>query len=61
MIKIYADTSVFGGCFDTEFREWSEKLIKEFKVGLKVLVLSDLTLHRNSHSQQGRYSGELEF
>ena len=44
MTKVYVDTSVFGGCFDAEFEEWSNKLIEEFKLGLKVLVISDLTL-----------------
>lgn len=44
MIKVYVDTSVFGGYFDAEFEEWSNKLIEEFKAGLKVLVISDLTL-----------------
>jgi len=44
MIKVYADTSVFGGCFDAEFEEWSNKLMEEFKSGLKVVVISDLTL-----------------
>ena len=43
MIKVYVDTSVFGGCFDAEFEEWSNKLIEEFKLGLKVLIISDLT------------------
>ncbi|MCL0095662.1 hypothetical protein M1O52_03975 [Dehalococcoidia bacterium] len=44
MIKVYVDTSVFGGCFDAEFEEWSNKLLEEFKLGLKVVVISDLTL-----------------
>jgi len=44
MIKVYVDTSVFGGCFDAEFEEWSNRLIEEFKAGFKVLVVSDLTL-----------------
>ena len=44
MIKVYVDTSVFGGCFDAEFEEWSNRLIEEFKAGFKVLVISDLTL-----------------
>ncbi|MCW3129989.1 MAG: type II toxin-antitoxin system VapC family toxin [Methanophagales archaeon] len=44
MIKIYVDTSVFGGYFDAEFEEWSNRLIEEFKAGFKVLVISDLTL-----------------
>ena len=44
MIKVYADTSVFGGCFDDEFEEWSNKLMEEFNLGLEVVVISDLTL-----------------
>ncbi len=43
MIKVYVDTSVFVGCFDAEFEEWSNKLIEEFKLGLKVLIIPDLT------------------
>ncbi len=42
--RIYADTSIFGGCFDDEFREWSTKLIDEFRIGDKISVISDLTL-----------------
>jgi hypothetical protein len=44
MMRVYTDTSVFGGCFDIEFEEWSNRLIEEFKLGLKVVVISDLTL-----------------
>jgi hypothetical protein len=44
MMKVYVDTSVFGGCFDVEFEEWSNRLMEEFKLGLKVAVISDLTL-----------------
>lgn len=44
MMKVYVDTSVFGGCFDIEFEEWSKRLMEEFKLGLKVAVISDLTL-----------------
>ena len=35
---------VFGGCFDDEFEEWSNKLMREFNLGLKTVVISDLTL-----------------
>lgn len=41
--RIYTDTSVFGGCFDAEFREPSERLFERFRAGVEVLVLSDLT------------------
>lgn len=44
MVRVYTDASVFGGCFDIEFEEWSNRLIEEFKLGLKVVVISDLTL-----------------
>ena len=43
-INIFVDTSVFGGYFDEEFKEWSIKLINEIKEGLKIVVISDLTL-----------------
>jgi len=43
-MKVYSDTSTLGGCFDKEFAEWSNALVEEFKIGKKMLVLSDLTL-----------------
>lgn len=43
-MKIYTDTSVIGGCFDEEFKEWSNALFEEFVVGTNQLLLSDLTL-----------------
>jgi hypothetical protein len=43
-MKVYADTSVIGGCFDEEFKEWSNALFKEFILGTKRIVISDLTL-----------------
>ncbi len=42
--RIYADTSVIGGCLDGEFREPSSRLLELFRVGKAVLVLSDLTV-----------------
>jgi hypothetical protein len=43
-MKVYSDTSTLGGCFDEEFSEWSNALLEEFRIGKKLLVLSDLTL-----------------
>ena len=43
-MKIYVDTSVFGGCFDEEWMEWSNRLVEEFRAGRKVAVVSELTL-----------------
>ena len=42
--RIYVDTSVVGGCEDAEFTEWSTKLFDEFRKGLRIAVISDLTL-----------------
>lgn len=42
--RIYIDTSVIGGCLDKKFEEWSNKLIGEFKKGIKIAVISDITL-----------------
>jgi predicted nucleic acid-binding protein len=44
MVNVYVDTSVIGGCFDLEFKEWSLALFEEFKTGAKHIILSDLTL-----------------
>ena len=43
-MKVYADTSVIGGCFDEEFKAWSDALFQEFVSGSKLIMLSDLTL-----------------
>lgn len=44
MVNVYTDTSVIGGCFDTEFQEWSLALFEEFKAGTKTMIISDLVL-----------------
>jgi predicted nucleic acid-binding protein len=44
MKKIYADTSVIGGCFDMKFKEQSMVLLEVFKTGLTKVIISDLTL-----------------
>lgn len=43
-LRVYADTSVFGGCFDTEFEEASRRFFDEVRQGRIQLVLSDTTL-----------------
>lgn len=43
-LKIYADTSVFGGCFDEEFKEESIMLFDEVKNGKFILVISTTTV-----------------
>lgn len=42
-LKIYIDTSVIGGYFDTEFETDSKKLFDEIKSDKYFLVISDLT------------------
>ncbi len=43
-MRIYIDTSVIGGCCDEEFAEWSLRLMQEFRDGVKIAVISDITL-----------------
>lgn len=40
--RIYIDTSVIGGCFDAEFLEWSNSLMRNFAAGAFVPVVSDV-------------------
>src|ERR1017187_7365148 len=42
-LRIYIDTSVLGACFDVEFSQWSNALIRDFRGGRLVPVLSDVT------------------
>lgn len=42
-IHIYVDTSVIGGCFDVEFKQWSDVLMEDFRQQRYVAVLSDVT------------------
>ena len=43
-LRVYADTSVFEGCFDDEFRTESVRFFEEVRSGRFVLVVSDVTL-----------------
>lgn len=42
--RVYIDTSVIGGCFDKEFKEWSNRLFMDFISGKSIAVVSDITL-----------------
>ena len=44
LLRVYADTSVFGGCFDEEFKRESLRFFEEVGQGRFVLVVSDVTL-----------------
>ena len=43
-LRIYLDTSVFGGCFDVEFEVESKMLFAEVEKGKFVILLSETTL-----------------
>lgn len=41
-LRIYIDTSVIGGCFDAEFSQWSNSLMRDFSKGTFIPILSDV-------------------
>ena len=43
-LRIYADTSVFGGCFDEEFSKDSRKFFDDVSLGRLTLMVSELLL-----------------
>ena len=43
-LRVYADTSVFGGCFDKEFDDESRAFFEQVSSGKLVLLISDLTV-----------------
>lgn len=43
-LRMYVDTSVFGGCFDEEFAEESNALFDAVKGGKFLVVISPTTL-----------------
>lgn len=59
--RIYADTSVFGGCFDDEFTEESKILFEEIRAGKFALVVFDVVLReiRDAPEQVKRLVAEL--
>jgi len=42
--RAYADTSVFGGCFDDEFADASRKFFAEVSAGKAILLVSNTTV-----------------
>ena len=44
ILRLYADTSVFGGCSDEEFAEPSRRLFDLIPTGTFQLIVSDTTL-----------------
>jgi hypothetical protein len=67
-LRIYIGTSVLGGCFDPEFAPWSNGLMRDFRAGRLVPVLSDVTAAevasapeavRTLHQEMLAYAGEV--
>lgn len=44
LFRVYADTSIFGGCFDDEFAEESKLFFSAIRAGKYTLVISTTTL-----------------
>jgi predicted nucleic acid-binding protein len=51
-VRIYADTSVFGGYFDPEFAEPTRRLFAMFERGEARLVLSDLAVRELQYAPE---------
>ncbi len=43
-LNIYLDTSVIGGCLDSEFEKYSNKIIQDILIGKHIGIVSKLTL-----------------
>lgn len=43
-MKLYLDTSVYGGYFDEEFSEWTKPFFEQARAGKFQIILSDVTL-----------------
>jgi hypothetical protein len=42
-LRVYIETSVLGGCFDSEFEQWSNRLLKALHRREYISVLSSVT------------------
>lgn len=51
-LRVYADTSVFGGCFEEKFGEASVRFFEQVRDGTFTLVVSDVTLRELAPAPQ---------
>lgn len=60
-IRVYADTSVFGGVFDTEFEELSRTFFEQVRSGAVELVVSSVVVDelRDAPNHVRDFFGEL--
>lgn len=40
--RIYLDTSIFGGVFDSEFEEPGKEFVRQIRLGIYSIVVSDV-------------------
>lgn len=62
--RIYVDTSVIGGCFDPEFKLWSNGLFEDFKIGIFIPVVSEIIAAKISEAPDeviSKYSELLDY
>ena len=52
-LRAYADTSVFGGCFDSEFEVESRAFFQEVADGRFLLAIADVTVRELTEAPQG--------
>lgn len=43
-MRLYLDTSVIGGYYDTEFSKWTKPLIEDILNGEHIAIISDITI-----------------
>lgn len=60
-LRLYADSSVFGGCFDDEFAEPSIRLFEQVRAGRFLLIVSQTTIEElvEAPERVRRVIGEL--
>ena len=52
VLRVYADTSVFGGCFDDQYAEASRRFFEHVRAGRFRLVVSDTILLELTHAPE---------
>ena len=52
LLRLYLDTSVFGGCFDDEFQSDSERLLSAIHKKKAIVIISDVVLEEIGSAPQ---------
>jgi len=51
-MRVYLDTSVFGGCFDDEFRRDSDHVMQALRCADMIALVSDVTISELAHAPE---------